>query len=155
MALVRTFLVLAMAFAAPCAFATVLYKSLSPTGVVQFSDTPPGPDATIVEQRLVDSSTRDGDGLPFTPMEAIADDEAVARAAARVDLAEHALALARRGLWSASEGLRLRAPARSLADQQRVEFYKREVLAARKAMLATVKQRMAAAVAGSTQIAAR
>jgi len=67
----------------------------------------------------------------------------VARASQQVDLAEHALAVARQGLWSPRDGLHLRSPGRSAADEERLEFFKRGVLAARQALMDTLRERLA------------
>jgi len=101
--------------------ATVLYKSIGPNGVVQFSDTRPET-GVVVEERIV-SAASDGapilgtaDGVSLfgfeNPLELAADnglelDDALAKANAQVDLAEHALALARASAWTRQEGLRL------------------------------------------------
>ena len=155
-----TALLLAAATMASPAMATVLYKSVSPTGVVEFSDVPPAGNARLVEQREIGAS-----GIPsasgITPasaistaaatvqtspvaMDALIADEAVARASAQVDLAEHALAMARQGLWSPRDGLHLRSPGRTAGDEQRVEYYKRGVLAARQMLMDVLKERLAA-----------
>ena len=155
-----TALLLAAATMASPAMATVLYKSVSPTGVVEFSDVPPAGNARLVEQREIGAS---GISAPsgLTPasaistaaatvvqtsplaMESLIADEAVARASAQVDLAEHALAMARQGLWSPRDGLHLRSPGRTAADEQRVEYYKRGVLAARQMLMDVLKERLA------------
>lgn len=69
-----------------------------------------------------------------------ADDE-VMRANARVDLAEHALALARRNTWSTRDGVVLQPSRRTLADIQRIEFYRRDVIWARHALVGLLRQR--------------
>src|ERR1700693_3178699 len=86
-----------------------LYKSIRADGTIIFSDVPP----------------------PARAPPILDDDAPVARADALVDLAEHAFALARRGLWSPKDGLHLSAARRSRGDMERVEFYKRDVLLAR------------------------
>src|SRR5258706_6372956 len=71
--------------------ASVMYKSVSPAGVVEFSDTHPD-DRQVVERivGLSDGATPRRDEESWRKL-----DDAVVRANAQVDLAEHALALAR------------------------------------------------------------
>jgi hypothetical protein len=140
----------ALALASPGAGATVLYKSISPTGVVQFSDTPPE-NGVVVEQRLVISDAQGAGGAPMElemvpltafmnplglPADGIAPDDAIAQANAQVDLAEHQLALARNGTWDRREGLRLAHPRRGRGDDERIAFYERNLAAARAKLLA-------------------
>ncbi len=149
MVIPRAVLVLVAATFAPQAGATVLYKSVGPTGVVEFSDTPPGGSAKIIEQREIG-----GNGAAATPsgedaiiqasnMFTVPSDDAISRASAQVDLAEHALALARRGVWSPTDGLRLGTSHRTVSDEERIEYYKRGVLAARQSLLEVLRQRLA------------
>jgi hypothetical protein len=137
---------------APPSGATVLYKSIGPHGVVQFSDTPPTQGA-VVEIRIVSDAAPNGeaiagpDGLPLlafaNPLELAADgaapDDALARANAQVDLAEHQLALARNDTWERWEGLRLVSSHRSPADDERIAFYERNLAAARANLLAAMR----------------
>jgi hypothetical protein len=154
----RLLLLLVAATLAAPADANVLYKSIAPNGVVQFSDTPPDGDAKIVEQRDLAAPERaavETAPVHVASIETLMGDDAVARATAQVDLAEHALALARRGVWSPNEGVHLRGPARSAADESRIEYYKRGVLAARQTLLEVIKQRLAAATTSATTVASR
>ncbi|HSN19421.1 MAG TPA: DUF4124 domain-containing protein [Usitatibacter sp.] len=147
---------LALALAAQGAGATVLYKSIGPKGVIQFSDTPPE-QGVIVEERVVSDAPRDGRPIVgvqgYAPMLAFenplenvaggdAFDEALARANERVDLAEHQLALARNDTWSPREGLRLSSAHRTPADDERIAFYRRNLAAARANLLALLERRM-------------
>lgn len=144
MAPFRILSVLLAAALVPPAEAITLYKSISPTGVVQFSDMPPDDASKLIEQRDLAAPQRPLIEIypaRVAPMEALFTDDAVARATAQFDLAEHALALARRGVWSPTEGLRLKGPTRTASDEQRIEYYKRNVLLARQALLETLKQR--------------
>jgi len=133
--------------------ATVLYKSIGPNGVVQFSDTPPET-GVVVEQRIVDTAS-DGapivgtDGLSLfgfeNPLELAADnglelDDALAKANEQVNLAEHALALARASAWTRREGLRLQTWHRAQGDAARVAFYERNLETARTHLLALLKR---------------
>jgi len=142
-----------LAGVAPSSGATVLYKSIGPHGVVQFSDTPPEQGSAVVEIRIVSDAAPSGeaiagpDGLPLlafaNPLELGADgvppDEALARANAQVDLAEHQLALARNDTWERWEGLRLVSSHRSPADDERIAFYERNLAAARANLLAAMR----------------
>jgi hypothetical protein len=140
----------ALALASPGAGATVLYKSISPTGVIQFSDTPPD-NGVVVEQRVVISDARAGgqpmelEMVPLTAFmnplgmpadDGIAPDDAIAQANAQVDLAEHQLALARNDTWDRREGLRLANPRRGPGDDERIAFYERNLATARAKLLA-------------------
>ncbi|HET9652658.1 MAG TPA: DUF4124 domain-containing protein [Usitatibacter sp.] len=155
----RMLVLLLAAALAPRAEATVIYKSVSPTGVIQFSDTPPDEHSRLIEQRdLGKPQAPVMEILPATttPMEALVADDVVARATAQVDLAEHALALARRAVWAANEGIHLRGPRRTAADEERIEYYKHNVLLARQALLETMKQRATVVASrGATVVAAR
>jgi Domain of unknown function (DUF4124) len=134
---------------APAAPAGVLYKSVGPNGTVMFSDMPPPADARILEQRIIPSTdsgasageTANGFDLAAQLIDA---DAAVARASAQVDLAEHALALARRNTWSPRDGLRVAPTRLTRADDERIEFYKKNVLAARQNLMETLRSRMLA-----------
>jgi hypothetical protein len=134
------------ALASAPAGAGTLYKSISPTGVVQFSDTPPEDSAVIVERRPIGRSASPSDGLPQVVDGAlwVDADGALARANEQVDQAEHALALARRSMWSQLDGLRLASARTTASDVERVEFYKRGVLVARQNLLEVLKQRSTA-----------
>lgn len=93
----------------------VLYKAIGAEGTIIFSDVP-----------------------------VLDDDAAVARANDRVDLAEHAFALARRGLWSPADGLRMSAARRTRGDDERVKFYGRNVQLARAQLLELLRERQVA-----------
>jgi hypothetical protein len=124
----------------------VLYKSVAPNGTIMFSDTPPPSDARILEQRTVlDPVLARASGPAAAPAEQSVDFEAaVARANERIDLAEHALALARRGVWSTRDGLRIDPSRMSRSDEERVEFYKKNVLVARQGLMELLRERMVA-----------
>ncbi|HWH39806.1 MAG TPA: DUF4124 domain-containing protein [Usitatibacter sp.] len=147
-----TALLLATTMLASPAMATVLYKSIAANGVVEFSDVPPTDSSKLVEEREIGRSglapaaaITTAAVVQTTPlaMESLIADEAVARASEKVDLAEHALAVARQGLWSPRDGLHLRSPGRTAADEQRLEYFKRGVLAARQALMDTLRERLA------------
>jgi hypothetical protein len=139
----RAWIALAALVAAPCmAPAAVLYKSISPTGVVEFSDVPPSDRSVIVEARAVgslastapaaasDLPPRGGtlDGLPYVVEDA---GGALARANAQLDLAEHALAEALRSLGSPLQDMRLKTQAAGSSNAARIDFFRRNVQAAR------------------------
>jgi hypothetical protein len=63
-----------------------------------------------------------------------ASDAAVQRAISLVDLAERAVALARRPVWSDRDPGKLHTPRMTRADAERIEFYKRELTIARLAL---------------------
>ncbi|MGZ5034125.1 MAG: DUF4124 domain-containing protein [Usitatibacter sp.] len=112
----------------------VLYKAIGADGTIIFTDVPPPADARIVEQRRTPAAAS-------TSPAVLDDDEAVARANDRVDLAEHAFALARQGLWSPADGLRMSAARRSRGDDERVSFYERDVRRARAQLLDLLRER--------------
>ena len=123
--------------------AAVLYKSVSPDGVVEFSDLPPD------KNRLVDRIQLSQDGIPtMTPHVApspstdpVVDmDGAVARASAQLDLAEHALALARQPFSATSDPLRLRTVRPARSDVERIEYFKRGVIVARQNLMEVLKR---------------
>ncbi len=123
--------------------AAVLYKSLSPRGVIEFSDTPPE-NNTILERIPVH---REGEPQPDAsaplpaeppPVESAksrAADAMIDKANAQLDLAEHALALARQGRGSEADPMRLAAPRMTPADLARVDFYRKNVAAARRQLM--------------------
>ena len=146
----RLFPVLALSVATllvPGTQAGMLYKSVGPNGTIMFSDVPPAGDARILEQRPISSGG--GSGAPVhagvdVATQLIDSEAAVARANAQVDLAEHALALARRNVWAPGDGLKLVSGRPSRVDEERVEFHKRNVLAARQSLMELLRDRMVA-----------
>jgi hypothetical protein len=86
--------------------------------------------------------------VPAIPYLALADsfDEAVAQANSKVDLAEHALALARNALLE-DNLLSLFHVRLSRGDSQQLEFFKRDVVSARRNLMRVLKQRNALAPA--------
>jgi hypothetical protein len=140
----------ALAIAAAPAGAATLYKSVSPTGVIEFSDTPPSERSMLVESRPIESvgsvSSSSSGNLINVSLDA---DESITRANAQVDLAEHALALARRSMWSELEGVRLSSHRATASDVERVEFYKRGVLAARQNLMDVLRTRSSPTVLAS------
>lgn len=145
----------ALAFAA-CLLAApvhagVLYKSVSKEGSVMFSDMPPPPGAKLLEQRVIASGgaiasgAAEGASRAMEAMDGLFDrDAALAQANQAVDMAEHALALARRELWSVRDGLRLKSTTKTAADEERVAFYRRNLLAARQYLMEMLQERRVA-----------
>ncbi|HUP96895.1 MAG TPA: DUF4124 domain-containing protein [Usitatibacter sp.] len=140
-------LVLLVAALALPAHGAMLYKSVGANGTIMFSDVPPPADARLVEQRAISSLgsvASAASGMLTSVTELIDADAAVARASAQVDLAEHALAAARRETWSPREGLQLSARRLTISDHERLEFFKRNVLAARQSLMELLRERMIA-----------
>jgi hypothetical protein len=140
---------LALALAVP-APAAVLYKSVSPSGVLQFSDTPPEQGRIVERIQIPDpaggSATVDIAVGPSREEQMREADAAVARANIQLDLAEHALAEARRSVGVDSDPMRLAVARMGRADAERIEFYKKNVLAARQTLLEVLQQKRKAAV---------
>jgi hypothetical protein len=154
----RTFLLraacAALIVSSGSAGAAVLYKSVAANGVIQFSDTRPE-NARIVEERAIPDMPSPGKAI-FSqgllseafenPLQTIADgtepDTVLARANSQVDLAEHALALARRSMWRELEGLRLRSEMKSTTDEDRVAFYQRNLKIARANLMEALRRRV-------------
>jgi hypothetical protein len=145
----RLFIAIVLLAAMPAA-AAVLYKSVGKDGSVMFSDLPPPAGARILETRIV----ADNGGLQAAPPASIAvadaeslfaSDEAIARANAQVDQAEHELALARRDTWSPRDGLRIAPTKLTPADEQRIRVYRNAALAARQALMDLLRERRVAA----------
>jgi len=132
---------LAASIAAP-ASAAVLYRSVSPEGTVQFSDIPPEKAQRVERLEYPDSGGRPPSlASGASREEQLRDmDAAVARASAQVDLAEHALALARRPLWG-DDPLRFGGARRTRADIERVEFYQKGVRIARQTLTDVLREK--------------
>jgi hypothetical protein len=140
-------LVIAAALAGP-AGAAVLYKSVSPQGVIEFSDQPPERSPSrVVEQIYMKDTEKASSGEasiasgPSREEQFREADGAVQRANAQVDLAEHALAEARRQVLADQDPMRLKSTRVTRGDIERIDFYKKSVLAARQTLLETLQQR--------------
>ena len=137
--------------AASTAPAAVLYKSVGANGTVEFSDLAPEKGRNVERIRIPDSSSS---GAPATLAagpsrdEQMRDtDEAVARANAQLDMAEHALAEARRAVPNEFNALHMVVATRTnRADLERLEFYKKDVLLARAQLLEVLKEKRKAAL---------
>jgi hypothetical protein len=137
---------LAILFTSTLAFpasAGGLCRSVDADGAILFSDMPPPSDARIVAQGRANETigVATAPGMPC--YELAESDGAVARANAQVDLAEHALALARQALWSPRDGLRLVAARMTQGDEERVAFYKKGVQVARQQLMDLLRERQA------------
>lgn len=142
-----TFASLLLAAALP-ANAGVLYKSVAQDGSVMFSDVPPPAGAKLIEQKVIAANGAIQDAAAnaaaraMDALQSMFDgDRELAKANAEVDLAEHALALARRDTWSVRDGLRISPTSKTAVDEKRIEFYKRNLLAARQALLGLVREK--------------
>ena len=146
----------AIAFAtlAPPASAAVLYKSVDSNGVVQFSDLPPekGVEAKKIvvpeTSSAVPGALRSPEVVASVPRStqehALASDEAVQRASMQVDMAEHALAVARRPLWEIADAANLAAPRMTNADRERVDFYRKSLKVAQQQLADLLRTRQRA-----------
>ena len=123
------------------ASAATLYKAIDANGAIVYTDVPPPSDARIVAQIPLDGTTG-ATKPPGSPRyEITAPDEAVARANAEVDRAEHELAVARQGLGSTE--LTLSAERMTPGDRSRVEYYKRGVQIAHQQLMELLRERRA------------
>lgn len=139
----RRIAALLLSFLASPLGAAVLYKSVGPTGVLEFSDRPPESGRLIERIELSESSSSSNPldttiGPPRDERMRLLDG-AVARANAELDLAEHALAVARRPVWSEPEPTRLASTHAARTDMERIDFYKRKVKEARQALMQALK----------------
>ena len=126
--------------------AGVLYKSVDSNGRITFSDVPP--DGAVTVQRIATSDSGKGavgvtdeGSSPVYLALAEMSNEAVARASAQLDIAEHAYALARQQVNGDHDPLSLVGHSRARADRQRLEFYNRDVREARKALMRALQNR--------------
>lgn len=141
---------LALAIATPAYPAGMLYKSVDGNGSVTFSDTAPsGTNVKILEQRALSPLGAPARAAPpaAPPLPLAEGDEALNRANEQVDLAEHALALARRNLWSPDDGMKMQPARVDPAELERVEFYKKNLRSARTDLVELVRDRQAQALA--------
>ena len=149
--MLRAALALAALSLATPAGAAVLYKSVDDKGVVMFSDMPPA--AGVEAKRLVvpESSAavpgalRSADATPVAPTTRVEQtylgDEAVQRASLQVDLAEHALAVARRPMWEIADPMKLAGPRMTRGDRDRIDFYRRNLKVAQQQLADVLRQK--------------
>src|SRR5260221_9077001 len=137
----RVTLAAAILAAQPAAQANTLYKSVDRDGNVTFSNVPIDGAVTVIRIESSDSAKPPESGNAPIYL-ALADglDEAVAQANAKVDLAEHALALARSALLE-DNPLALEHARLSRTDAQRLQFFKQDVASARGDLMRVLKQR--------------
>ena len=142
-------ILLATAVGGP-ADASLLYKSVDPNGTVTFSDVPPADGSRLIEQRLIGSPAPETPSAPNSPAAGLEEafqmldyDKALRQANERVDLAERALAQARAG-HAATPRPGMNNASISIADHERVEFYMRDLRAARQALMDLLRSRQLA-----------
>jgi hypothetical protein len=152
--MLRAALAVALASLALPAGAAVLYKTVDDKGVVMFSDLPP--DKGVDAKRLVlpespagaPGALRSADATAVAPISRVEDtylgDEAVQRASLQVDLAEHALAVARRPLWEVADPMKLTAVKMSRADQERVDYYQKNLKIAKQQLADLLRSKLRA-----------
>lgn len=107
-----------------------VYRTLSADGSVLFTDVPPLSDTPAMAQ----------------PGSAADEDALLAQANTKVDLAEHAFAIARDGSSSPRDGLRMTILRQTRGDRQRAAFYMKDLMAARARLLQLRRERMAPAL---------
>ena len=144
--MVRLHALVLAAFLPLAAQAGVLYKSVDASGTVTFSDMPPPTGTKVLDTRVIGSAGYSAPApapapIAAEPMSVLGDDPMLAQANARLDQAERELALARRELWSPRDGLRLVDRRMTMADDARVEFFKRNVAAARYALMELLRDK--------------
>ena len=140
--------VLAVA-ALPCG-AAVLYKTVDEKGVVMFSDLPP--DRGVASRTVVVPET--SSAVPgnvkeagtvlaeHTPEEQMRlSDDAVQRASLQVDMAEHALAVARRPVWTQPDIMALQGPKMTRTDRERIDFYRKNLRVAQQHLADLLRQK--------------
>jgi len=140
---VRALLALLVAASLPVSAAT-LYKSIGPNGVIQFSDTPPEKGQVVAQMRLPDRGSPSANaGVPVQgPAQNY--DAALDKANMQLDLAEHALAEARRPVWTEPDILHIAAPRKTRADVERIAYYEKNVRHARLAVADLMRRKLKA-----------
>jgi hypothetical protein len=130
--------------------AAVLYKSVSASGTVEFSDLAPEKGRNVERIRIADTGSNTGAPVtisgPSSEEKLRETDAAVARANAQLDMAEHALAEARRSVAKESDPMRMVSTRMSREDHDRLAFYKKDVLLARAQLLEALKDKRKAEV---------
>ena len=142
----RTFIAATLALlAAIPAPAAMLYKSIGPNGVVQFSDMPPEKGELVAQVQLGDRNAAAAPNVGSPVVESSQElDAALERASAQLDLAEHALALARRPVWSEPDVLHVSSPHLSPPDRDRIAYYENGVRLARRAVADAMRRKLKA-----------
>jgi hypothetical protein len=119
-----------------------IFKSVDREGKITFSDIPV--DGAVKTQLIASSEGANpavGENAPVYLALLDGFDESVRQANARVDLAEHSLAMARRSMIAAEDTHGLRHARPTEADARLIEFYKRDVATARKSLAKVLQQR--------------
>ena len=139
----------ATAFGGPVG-ASVLYKSVDANGTVTFSDIPPAEGSRLLELRMLGTPQSDSAAAPTAAPTGLEEafqmldyDKALAQANERVDLAERALAQARAG-HATTPRPGLSKASLSVADHERVEFFMRDLRAARQSLMDVLRSRQLA-----------
>ena len=144
-------LVAIVAAASIPASAATLYKSIGPNGVIQFSDTPPEKGQIVAQMALPDrSAPSDANAGAPNPAPAQDYDAALDKVNAQLDLAEHALAQARRAAWTEPDVTHFGASHMSHADRERIAFYEKGVRHARLAVADAMRRKLKAEAASVT-----
>ena len=116
--------------------AAVLYKTVDEKGVIMFSDLPPTPGADakrIVIPEAPSAVPGTAHSADATAAETLTEerirsgDESVQRASLQVDMAEHALAVARRPLWQPVDLMKLDGGRMSPGDNDRIAYYQKNL----------------------------
>ncbi|HEX3061200.1 MAG TPA: DUF4124 domain-containing protein [Usitatibacter sp.] len=148
----RRILALALAASLPTlpAPASTLYKSIGPNGVIQFSDTPPDNGQVVAQLALPEGNAppRADAGAPLQPPTDF--DAALDTANQKLDLAEHALAEARRSVWTEPDVLHIGGPHMARADCERIAYYEKGVRHARLAVADLMRRRLKAEASNAT-----
>lgn len=140
------FLAIAIVVAASIpAPAATLYKSIGPNGVIQFSDTPPE-NGQIVAQMALPDRNAPASADAGAPAQAQAQDydAALDKAYQQLDLAEHALAQARRPVWTEPDILHIGNPHLARGDRERIAYYEKGVRHARLAVADLARRKLRA-----------
>jgi len=143
---------LAAAFALP-APAAMLYKSIGPNGVVQFSDMPPEKGQVVAQMALPDrdAPAKPTAGDPVLPSQDF--DAALQKANAQLDLAEHALAEARKPVWGEPDIVHIVSRPMTRPDRERIAYYEKNVRLARLAVADLMRRKLKADAVAVTMTA--
>ncbi|HYC38556.1 MAG TPA: DUF4124 domain-containing protein [Usitatibacter sp.] len=146
-------IIVALACGPAAAQGNVLYKSVDAKGVITFSDVPPPATSRILEERALPSIGKGSVQASLHPPPEhppgptfFDGDAALAKANARLDEAERALAEARRHAGSPLEAMRMQHTRLTPDVDARLEREKANVKVARQALLELMRERLAASV---------
>ena len=146
----RALLAIVVAASLPVSAAT-LYKSIGPNGVIQFSDTPPEKGQVVAQMNLPDHNASPSANAG-APVQGPAQDydAALEKANMQLDLAEHALAEARRPVWTEPDVLHVANTHPTRADYERIAYYEKGVRHARLAVADLMRRKLKADAATLT-----